>query len=186
MNRERPQLRRRRAAGGVPIPAIAVTGLCCAVIGVLSPAEAAPNPYGDSSETVQLDISADGTYSVQLRQEQELVSGYELQFGGALHDGFRLADGKGRGMPPYLRADYRLDSFSINGEQVEVEPNRIGHRVELLAPRRTFATGVHSAEIAYTVSGAAIADGEDAYVVHHRPLGAIPDTVLITVPEVRR
>ena len=88
-----------------------------------------------------------------LVQAQTLVREYQIRFGGAVHDGFRLPD-DGSVIPPYLRAGYALTSAELAADQPGPTAVKTGHRWSLTSAG-TYPAGDHQAELSYRVTGAA-------------------------------
>ena len=115
---------------------------------------AEPNPYGDRSVATTVVLHADGSYDVTVRQRQTLVREFRITFGGAVHDGFRLAD-DGELPPPYLRAAYTLTSVQVAaGQPAPGDFTRTNHRIELTSSG-TYPAGEHEFAVEYAVRGAA-------------------------------
>jgi len=98
-------------------------------------------------------LQPDGSYDVTLVQAQTLVREYQIRFGGAVHDGFRLPDDDSV-IPPYLRAGYELTSAELAADQPGPAAVKTGHRWSLTSVG-TYPAGDHQAEFGYRVTGAA-------------------------------
>lgn len=125
------------------------------VVAALHPpaAQAEPNPYGRRSSETTIVVQRDGSYDVTLVEAQSLVREYQIRFGGAVHDGFRLPD-DGSVIPPYLRAAYTLTSAELAADQPAPAAVQTGHRWSLTSVG-TYPAGDHQAELSYRVTGAA-------------------------------
>jgi len=113
---------------------------------------AEPNPYGQRSSQTTVVLQRDGSYDVTLVQTQTLVREYQIRFGGAVHDGFRLPD-DGSVIPPYLRAAYALTSAELAADQPGPTAVKTGHRWSLTSVG-TYPAGDHQAQLSYRVTGA--------------------------------
>jgi hypothetical protein len=126
------------------------------------------NPYGPGVTTTKITLHPDGSYRVVSTQSRELRRTYRLDFGGAVHDGFRLPDERGQVLPPYLRASYAMESVTLDGEPVELAFQTDRHRVEaVISDERP--TGRHTAVFSYSVSGASLPT-RDGWQTHIRLL----------------
>ena len=145
-----------------------LAGAAVLAIAPLVATPAAPNPFGPRSSATTIVLNPDGSYDVTLRQTQQLVSEYQLTFGGGVHDGFRLPDDGGL-LPPYLRATYALTGATVSdGQPVPEDFTRTNHRIAATS-RGTYPTGTHQGEISYRVTAAA-QPTEDGWRVHIRLL----------------
>jgi hypothetical protein len=166
-------------------PAIMIMTMIVALL-LPSPAQGAPNPYGQRSTATAITLDSDGSYRVTLRESQDLFREYEIGFGGSVHDGFRLPD-DGSVLPPYLRAEYTLTSATWeNGQTAPTAFTRTNHRWSA-ASSGTYPAGTHSAELGYRVTGAARPTPR-GWAVHVRLLGVryvAGDTVTVEAGAVR-
>jgi hypothetical protein len=127
------------------------------VVGALllpAAALAAPNPYGLRSTATTITLDRDGSYQVTVRESQDLFREYEIEFGGGVHDGFRLPD-DGSLLPPYLRAAYTLTSATWEDGQAVPQAFTLTNHRWSASSTGTYAAGRHSAELRYRVTGAA-------------------------------
>jgi hypothetical protein len=151
----------------------------------LSTAE--PDPYGPASSETSVVLRSDGSYDVLLRQRQNLVREFRFRFGGAVHDGFRLADDN-RLPPPYLRATYTLTSAQAGpGELAPQSFIRTNHRWAAEGPYQVYSAGDHEITLNYRITGAS-RPVRDGWVVHLRLLDIdyeVDDVVTIDAAPVR-
>jgi hypothetical protein len=105
----------------VPITTVSLSLLTALIL--IAPVRASGdggNPYGPGATTTKITLRPDGSYRVVSTQSRELRRTYRLDFGGAVHDGFRLPDERGQVLPPYLRASYAMESVTLDGQPVEL------------------------------------------------------------------
>ena len=120
-------------------------------------------------------------------RRQKLVREFRFTFGGAVHDGFRLADDNQ--LPPaYLRAAYALTSAKAGqGDPVPQAFTRTNHRWAAEGPEQVYPAGDHEMTLDYRVTGAAQPVGS-GWAVHLRLLDLnyeVGDVITIDATAVR-
>jgi hypothetical protein len=153
----------------VPITAVSLSLLTALIL--IAPVRASAdggNPYGPGATTTKITLRPDGSYRVVSTQSRELRRTYRLDFGGAVHDGFRLPDERGQVLPPYLRASYAMESVTLDGQPVELAFQTDRHRVGAVISDERPA-GRHTAVFSYSVSGGSLPT-RDGWQTHIRLL----------------
>lgn len=97
-------------------------------------ATAAPNPYGDSSASSVVTLDDRGGYQVIESRFQELHLDAELSFRGAMPDAVRLPDDPAHALPGLLTPGTSEFTARVNGAEVEVTVEHIGHRLSVEHP----------------------------------------------------
>ncbi len=130
-------------------------------------AQAAPNPYGQATSTMQIEITADGGYSVVHTMTQELVLEASVQFEMVLPDAVRLPDDPAHPLPGLLSATVVEITGEQDGQAVEVTNASVGRRLDYELPGRDdLPAGDYTGVLRYSRTGATLPDdaGNQTYL----------------------
>lgn len=126
----------------------------------------APNPYGQATSTMDIEVAADGGYSVVHTMTQEMVLEGSVRFGMAMPNAVRLPDDPAHPLPGLLTSPVLDVVAEQDGEPVEVSDDSIGRRLDYQLPARELQAGDYSAVLRYRRPAASIAgaEGIDSYL----------------------